>query len=966
MGRTLGSYFPIFFRRVQIPLLTVLRVQIQEISTQADRLSKGQSDIQSGLTTLDTQLQGLEHLSEVPDIVAKAKCISEEVRTELCALAILGRLGSSNQRFWDVPKADSHTFHWILQDEIDRSLAKHDDEHYEDDRSDIPDDEEQDSDGEEEQAESPWEAKERVEYEKAQSDVNARLATWLQHGSGLFHVAGKPGSGKSTLMKHLSQHPKVIRSLEEWAQPKRLALGKFFFWKPDHGQNSLDALMRGLLYNLIHYDAGLVHSAFPRCNKDSFEHLSLQSRLDVTKEEISEAFNNLISNRTVSERFNFCFFIDGLDELDEGKDITHLQIARRLQEWTNTAKASVKVCVSSRPFPVFEDMPVDHRIQLQDLTKYDMTSFVHHTLRSVRSFRVEMRRNSRDCQRLIKAIVDGSDGVFLWVSLVTKSVERGLSNEDPVAMLLQRIRSTPRELEALFESLLKSIEDCHAQTALLLLAVTMYFQTGWDSGDLIISLPVCRQFFRARETSPRGSIDTVFHPNNPPETFDWTREEARKTKSQLAFRCKGLLEIVKRPNGTNCYCDGGGWVTLIHRSIPEFLERWIPDNMRAQGFTFDHIHNAMCWMLWAKILFESSTTNLEHLSVNEACSRSSISNMAQVAVSSLQGSNSSTAFQLLDLSEDALLPVLAPSEDHAKGNDGNIEGPTRNTVCFPPPGHSVFQARCPFFASPLVAAARVGCHRYLGWRLSRTRRVYAPCGDNIQHCLQSACELFPYLDPPPIKARVLDWMQVVHILIHAAGANVNDMSLRCRGKSLAVSNEAGMLPSIFDATWIMTFFHPLYCTVGFRNDCYFYMIQLLLELGATPRSVICVANDWTSISSLQPGSSGGIELGSAEETPGISYRARRDNKVFNERLRMICGQNDGIISLEKWVKHAKPENMMAILQLIERNTGAKAEVVDFEELPPTERTRAAALQRHDVHREGKLIWLEDDTCGMLM
>lgn len=676
--------------------------------------------------------------------------------------------------------------------------------------------------------------------------------------------------------------------------------------------------------------------------------LSLQSRLDVTKEEIFEAFNNLVRDNKVFERFKFCFFIDGLDELDEGKDTTHLQIARLLHEWTDTAKAFVKVCVSSRPFPVFEDMPVDHRIQLQDLTKYDMTSFVHHTLRSVRAFRVKMRSNSPDCQRLIKAIVDGSDGVFLWVSLVAKSVSRGLSNEDSVTVLLERIGTTPRKLETLFQSLLEIIEDCHAQMALILLVVTMGFQTR--SEDLIISDPVCRQFFRARETSPRGSIDTVLHPNNPLETFDWTREEARRTKSRLAFRCKGLLEIVRRPNGTTWHCDDGGWVTLIHRSIPEFLVKWVPEHMRAQGVTCDHINNARCWMLWAKIRFETSTRNLEHISVDEACSRSSISKMATAAVSKLWGPNLSTSFQLLDLSEDALLSALVLSGDHARGNDGNLEGLTRKSVCFTSSDHSTFHEWCPFFASPLVAAARMGFHRYLLWRLPRMRRVYAPCGDNIQHYLQAAFDLLPCLNPP-IKARILDWMQVVQILINVAGANVNGTFLRCCRIPLADFDKAGKLPSIFDAAWIIALFNPSYFTSGFRNDL-FSMIQFLLELGATPQSFRCVsaANGWFRISSLQPGSPDGIQLGNAEEISGISYRPLID-KATHERLRM----DDGIITLEKWVKHAKPENMMAILQLVEVNTSAKAKVVDLKELPPTGHTRVAALGNHGLHRGDKMI-----------
>jgi hypothetical protein len=43
------------------------------------------------------------------------------------------------------------------------------------------------------------------------------FTTWLKFGSGIFHVSGKLGSGKSTLMKFLCEHPDTKLKLAEWA-----------------------------------------------------------------------------------------------------------------------------------------------------------------------------------------------------------------------------------------------------------------------------------------------------------------------------------------------------------------------------------------------------------------------------------------------------------------------------------------------------------------------------------------------------------------------------------------------------------------------------------------------------------------------------------------------------------------------------------------------------------------------------
>ncbi|RNJ53614.1 hypothetical protein D7B24_001625 [Verticillium nonalfalfae] len=44
-----------------------------------------------------------------------------------------------------------------------------------------------------------------------------RLNNWLCNGTGIFHISGKLGSGKSTLMKLLVDHPHTQQRLETWA-----------------------------------------------------------------------------------------------------------------------------------------------------------------------------------------------------------------------------------------------------------------------------------------------------------------------------------------------------------------------------------------------------------------------------------------------------------------------------------------------------------------------------------------------------------------------------------------------------------------------------------------------------------------------------------------------------------------------------------------------------------------------------
>lgn len=51
-------------------------------------------------------------------------------------------------------------------------------------------------------------------FEWALENTDLGYEPWLSVGQGLFHVTGKPGSGKSTLMRYLYFHPRTQEILK--------------------------------------------------------------------------------------------------------------------------------------------------------------------------------------------------------------------------------------------------------------------------------------------------------------------------------------------------------------------------------------------------------------------------------------------------------------------------------------------------------------------------------------------------------------------------------------------------------------------------------------------------------------------------------------------------------------------------------------------------------------------------------
>jgi hypothetical protein len=129
---------------------------------------------------------------------------------------------------------------------------------------------------------------------------------WLEHGEGIFHIAGKPGSGKSTLMKYLCRHRQTEEHLKLWAGNDALVLAKFFFWKPGSSlQKSLKGLIRGLLYCLLSESPDLIPTAFPV----QWDMSSYREKIVFEQQEIKAAFDTIISSQQAHRDYKFAFLL---------------------------------------------------------------------------------------------------------------------------------------------------------------------------------------------------------------------------------------------------------------------------------------------------------------------------------------------------------------------------------------------------------------------------------------------------------------------------------------------------------------------------------------------------------------------------------------------------------------------------------------------------------------------------------
>lgn len=371
---------------------------------------------------------------------------------------------------------------------------------------------------------------------------------WLKSGTGIFWIAGKAGSGKSTLMKYLISHQATESNLLAWANGAKFATASFFFWNAgNHMQKSQEGLLQSLLYEVLRKCPELVQVVCPNRWDWADRDFAMNGTWDLV--ELSETMNRLAHKKSMSAKF--CFFIDGLDEYDG----FHADIVNILGILTQSA--NIKVCLSSRPWNIFEDAYGRHterRFYLQDMTRGDIEYYATRSLESHMTF-MFLSSDKVQCRELIQEIAKKSQGVFLWVFLVVRSLCEGLTDGDSILTLRARLDLVPSDLEEFFRHILESVDGIHRKS------MARSFQEALRATEA----PQLLGFSFLDEPDPDFALSLEVR------EMDQTEISSRSTSMRRRVNawCKGLLEIPSEASLTDYW---GPRVEFLHRTVRDFLE----------------------------------------------------------------------------------------------------------------------------------------------------------------------------------------------------------------------------------------------------------------------------------------------------------------------------------------------------------------------------------------------------------
>ncbi|KFZ25366.1 hypothetical protein V502_00151 [Pseudogymnoascus sp. VKM F-4520 (FW-2644)] len=400
--------------------------------------------------------------------------------------------------------------------------------------------------------------------------------SWIQsYGPSVLWLEGKPGSGKSTLVKFMvnelekdpslgqarlrnPSHKSPQKGKEEWIfnnpTDKSTIFARFYYsFRGGNTQTNNELMLRSIVYQIWSENSRL----FPLI-RDRYRLLKREAS-EANKQKSFWSYDDLkwALDSLCKVDFNLHAFIivDGMDESNNDKRADILKFLLDLAPPNPKSSCVVKVFIASRPENNINSRLrlVPHHIKLQEVNGEDIRMVVEGWIKRMVS---EDKCKEETLLEVKEYIIEHSHGVFLWVTLVLRDLEQYIDDGGYSKSTLDtRLRSFPKELggkdgfyRAMVDSLVKKYEKNQEQQERgrrILAWVTF--------AERPISVTELRDALATPPKSERADLSTYVLERNRPEQLD----------KAILSTCGGLAEV--RGSGSSRI------VQPIHQTAREFL-----------------------------------------------------------------------------------------------------------------------------------------------------------------------------------------------------------------------------------------------------------------------------------------------------------------------------------------------------------------------------------------------------------
>ncbi|PTB78818.1 hypothetical protein M440DRAFT_1420863 [Trichoderma longibrachiatum ATCC 18648] len=361
---------------------------------------------------------------------------------------------------------------------------------------------------------------------------------------GLLWLKGKPGAGKSTLMKEA-----FSRAVIEQPKFGYTAVAFFFCANGDELEHTSLGLFRSLLYQLLPGSGPALRRFDQHCNRKMGPFKSqrkLAEAITWTETELRTLLQSALLNQTKRT----LIFIDGLDECDESSIRGLAYFWRSITKVAHDLGHDLNVCLSSRHFPTIS-LGDCAEIVVEQHNGPDIATYVDQRLQ------ICMSTRESHWDYLRGQILEKAAGVFLWAVLVVQDVLEKWDNGLELPYLIRRVRDVPEALENLFAKLLSHLDPTTRELTVrffqwVILATKPLRLHEWHHIMAFVRRPL------PSEKPPRASRLTIkdrgpdVHNSRPAfrSLTEWRQsvhftESDEQLEKQIRGLSRGLVEIKK-------------------------------------------------------------------------------------------------------------------------------------------------------------------------------------------------------------------------------------------------------------------------------------------------------------------------------------------------------------------------------------------------------------------------------------
>ncbi|TRX89935.1 hypothetical protein FHL15_009207 [Xylaria flabelliformis] len=367
---------------------------------------------------------------------------------------------------------------------------------------------------------------------------------WLQSGTGLFWINGKPGSGKSTLMKFIYQDRRTHELLDDWKKDETIRAAFFFHHRGNVLQKSFTGLLRSILSQIVSKRRDLARLLFK----------FYEPKGDWSLNNLQKAFRKIVFQDEIP--LHLCLFLDALDEYDGQLEFL-CKFLKDLGEIQPSGTKTIKVCFSSRPWETFTTAFQNTLgFSIQNFTQADIQDYCLGSMRD---------ESAIVLQELVPNIVSLANGVFLWVKLVIKDlVDATKKAQSSKKSLQEHLNAFPTELDEYYAEIIKRIPYTNRWKAYVMLEVIVRSPRVSAPEDVMVAISssYATIFEEAVQASHETSIEA--------EQIDSSREKetfaniSRKTRKKIKEYCGGLVEVVN--------AHGRIYIQVLHQTVEDFVK----------------------------------------------------------------------------------------------------------------------------------------------------------------------------------------------------------------------------------------------------------------------------------------------------------------------------------------------------------------------------------------------------------